>query len=230
MKLGISIFFNLLFIVLAYLAVQRLGGFQYAWSRLKHGDTGLYENRKSLLERLPVAEGAIVMLGDSHIQLGEWQELIGNDSLRVINRGISGDHVNGILDRLPETMRHRASRVYLLVGLNDLFFGRSPEAVAGVYAQIVAGIRRQSPDTELVLIGLPPLQDQIRNTGLSSASIQGLNSRIADIAQQYALIFIDANALLSDASGRLRSDCTHDGIHLNGKGYQILAEALKGRR
>lgn len=218
--LWVSFFLNIL-LALGYVGViQRLGGWRFAMHRLRHNEAGLYDHRRTLFETLPVKPGAIVFLGDSQIEQCEWSELMVIDSLAVLNRGITGDHVVGVRERLPEILRHRPSQLWLLVGVNDLLFGRNVAEIGRDYRALVQTIRRERRETDLILLGLPPVNNQIKKTGISNTDIQALNEELARIAKEYALPFVDLHAPLSDAVGQLDARFTEDGLHLNGAGYK----------
>lgn len=210
---------------IAYI-MQRLGGWSYALYRLRSGEAGLYTHRKTLFAKLPERLGAVVMLGDSQTALCEWQELLG-DSVRVLNRGISGDYVDGVWGRLDEVLRHKPLKIFLLIGVNDLFFGNKPEAIESRYREIVQKIRRESPNSELILQSVLPVNGAVRSLPAGNAEIQALNARIAQIAKDYALPYIDLYSQLTDVSGNLSARFTDDGIHLNGTGYIVWREALE---
>jgi len=202
---------------LAYMT-HRLGGWSYALYRLRNSEAGVYTHRKSLFEKLPERPGAVVMLGDSETALCEWQELL-SDSLTVLNRGISGDYMDGVFARLDEVLRHKPLKIFLLIGVNDLFYGNKPEAIEARYREIVRKIRRESPNSELILQSILPVNSEVRSLPASNAEIQAMNMRITQIAKDYALPYIDLYGPLTDASGNLSVKFTDDGIHLNGLGY-----------
>lgn len=211
---------------LAYMT-HRLGGWKYALYRLRNSEAGIYTHRKSLFERLPERPGAVVMLGDSETALCEWQEILG-DSLTVLNRGISGDYVDGVWARLDEVLRHKPLKIFLSIGVNDLFFGNPPEAIEGRYRDIVQKIRHTSPNSELILQSILPVNNEVRSLPASNAEIQAMNVRIAQIAKDYALPYVDLYNQLTDASGNLSVKFTDDGIHLNGLGYMVWKNQIEG--
>ena len=222
----ISVLLNLLlFSGLAYMT-HRLGGWKYAFYRLRNSEAGIYTHRKSLFERLPERPGAVVMLGDSETSLCEWQELLG-DSLRVLNRGISGDYMDGVWARLDEVLRHKPQKIFLLIGVNDLFYGNNPEAIEARYREIVQKIRHTSPNSELILQSILPVNRKARSLPASNEEIQAMNLRIAQIAKDYALPYVDLYHQMTDASGDLSLKFTDDGIHLNGLGYTAWKETIK---
>jgi len=221
-----SLLVNLILVAgLAYMT-HRLGGWKYAIYRLRNSEAGVYTHRKSLFNLLPVHPGAVVMLGDSETSLCEWQELLG-DSTTVLNRGISGDYMDGIRGRLDEVLRHKPAKIFLLIGVNDLFYGNDPEAIEARYREIVQKIRHDSPETELILQSILPVNRKARSLPASNEEIQAMNLRISQIARDYALPYVDLYQQLTDASGDLSLKFTEDGIHLNGLGYLVWKNALK---
>jgi len=221
-----SLLVNLILVAgLAYMT-HRLGGWKYAIYRLRNSEAGVYTHRKSLFNLLPVHPGAVVMLGDSETSLCEWQELLG-DSTTVLNRGISGDYMDGIRGRLDEVLRHKPAKIFLLIGVNDLFYGNDPEAIEARYREIVQKIRHDSPETELILQSILPVNRKARSLPASNEEIQAMNLRISQIARDYALPYVDLYQQLTDASGDLSLKFSDDAIHLNGLGYLVWKNALK---
>lgn len=220
-----SLFFNLLLLAGGLLALYRLGGWRYALLKLQRDTAGLYLHRKDQLERLPEQNGAIVFLGDSQVAGAEWHEWFG-DQPAILNRGISGDYTAAVTARLPETLRHKPSKLFLWVGVNDLIFGKKPPEIAPAYNELVQTIRSKSPDTELYLLSLPPVNNDLRRSGADNPRIMALNETIRQIADRYAVPFINLYDPLSDANGKLAEKFSEDGLHLNGLGYQVVKNEL----
>ena len=188
--LYISIFLNLMALAAGIFAVERLGGWKYAMLRLQRQTTGLYHHRAQHFEQLPESPGSIIFLGDSQTEQAEWHEMFA-DQPAVLNRGISGDFVEGILERLPEILRHKPLKIFLLIGVNDLIFGSNPDKIEAVYRAIVQKIRSESPDTELYLQSLLPVNNHLRHAGVKNAQIQDMNGRVERIAHAFALPYLD---------------------------------------
>lgn len=217
--LWISLLLNVFLLLCFWMALQRLGGWNYTLFRLQQDETGLYHSRKQLFERMPAQQGAVIFLGDSQTEQCEWQEFLQLDSVLVLNRGIVGDHVDGVLSRLDEITRHKPSKIFLLVGINDLIFEKKTESIAITYRNIVANIRNATPDSELFLQSVLPVNNTLKKTGVENVDIIQLNTEIAQIAKAYALPYLDIYSELTDASGNLSPQFTEDGIHLNASGY-----------
>jgi lysophospholipase L1-like esterase len=222
----ISGLLNMLLIAAMLFALQRLGGWRYALLKLQTDTAGLYHHRAQHFERLPERSGAVVFLGDSQTAQAEWHEMFQSGSV-VLNRGISGDYVAGTLGRLPEVLRHRPAKIFLLIGVNDLVFGRQVADIELVYRQIVQKIRSESPNTELYLQSVLPVNNRTRRSGTDNEKVAALNARIAQVARDYALPFIDINTPLQDADGNLAAKFSEDGLHLNGLGYGVWKKEVE---
>ena len=221
-----SLFLNILALGVAGFFIHRLGGWDYAKLRLQPPTEGLYHHKVGHFEKLDERPGCIIFLGDSQTEQAEWHELFG-DAPMVLNRGVSGDFSIGVLDRLPETLRHKPLKIFLLVGVNDLIFGNKVSEIEAVYRSIVHKIRAETPDTELYLQSILPLNNLLRNTGASNEKVMELNGRILQIAHDYALPYLDIATPLKDAEGNLAVKFSEDGLHLNGLGYVVWKKQIE---
>lgn len=224
--LYLSLFFNALALGAAGFAVYRLGGWKYTFIRLQRNTDGLYHHRIQHFQRLSERPGSIVFLGDSQTEQAEWHELF-PDGPAVLNRGVSGDFSEGVLERLPEILRHKPLKIFLLIGVNDLAFGNSVPEIEMTYRAIVQKIRAESADSELYLQSVLPVNNEVRRVGVTNAKIQELNARVAQIAQDYALPFLDIATPMKDADGNLAAKFTEDGLHLNGSGYAVWKKEIE---
>lgn len=215
-----SILLNLLLAAIIGFALYRLGGWRYAMLRLQRQTAGIYAHRAQHFERLDERPGCIIFLGDSETQQAEWHELFGDVPV-VLNRGISGDNTLGVLERLPEVLRHKPLKIFLLIGVNDLVFGNTIPEIETAYRSIVQKIRADSPNTELYLQSVLPVNNDIRKSGTNNEKILALNARIIQIAHDFALPYLDIATPLKDADGNLSPKFSEDGLHLNGLGYAV---------
>lgn len=224
-----SFLLNLLLLGAGIWGLQRLGGWRYAVQRLQGDAAGPYANRLSLFRSMPVRPGAVVFLGDSHIEQGEWAEWY-PDSAVVLNRGIVGDYATGVQARLDEVLRHWPRKIFLLVGFNDLLYDKTPEEITATICQITETIHQKSPQTSICWISLPPVNEQVRACPVSNSRINALNTLLRQQAYHYTVPWIDIHTPLCDANARLRADCTADGVHLNGKGYSVVQSTVNSQQ
>lgn len=188
-----------------------------------------YYQRASLFETLPTSSKDIILLGNSITNGCEWAELLGNSNIK--NRGISGDTTDGVLDRLSVVTKGRPSKIFLLIGTNDLSRSLSTDSIASNIEQIVQRIKSESPKTRLYLQSVLPVTPKYNMFAGHMArkdDIPVLNSKIKDIALRYNITYIDVYAALVDPNtNELNAIYTNDGLHMLGRGYQKWAEILK---
>ena len=96
----------------------------------------------------PSAHRDVVVLGDSLTERGEWWELLDRP---VANRGIAGDTVENVRARLDDIIALEPRVLFVLVGVNDLLAGASPELLASRHTQLVVELRRRMPRTRVVV-------------------------------------------------------------------------------
>lgn len=156
----------------------------------------------------------VVMLGDSMTQFAEWAELF--PQANIINRGIEGDTADGVLARLDEVIARKPKIVLLMIGINDLLLGVSPQVIERQVRLIVAKLKANGAD--VVLQSTLPVHDNLR----INAQVQALNALLRNVP---GVTFVDLRRPLAP-SGALLADYTWDGIHLNGVGYLIWRDII----
>ncbi|HHM21652.1 MAG TPA: GDSL family lipase [Bacteroidetes bacterium] len=222
--LVISLVFNLLFIAALLFALNKYGGWKNLWWKINNrGIEKTYLHRKNLFEMLPGKDSAIVFLGNSLTAYGEWAELMAD--ARVVNRGIPGDHCDGVRQRLGDIARLHPQKVFLMIGINDLAF-HPPETVLVKYEKLLAALARHLPDTAIYLQSVFPVNNRVSPTPINNSDVRQLNEGIRRLAAQYQMNFLDTHPILADADGNLHAKFTLDGIHLNGRAYRKWKDFL----
>lgn len=188
-----------------------------------------YYQRATLFEVLPTSKSDIIFLGNSITNGGEWAELLGNPHAK--NRGISGDTTQGVLDRLNTITKGKPSKIFLLIGTNDLSRGKSVDEVAKNVAKIVECVKRESPATKLYVQSVFPVNPKF-NKFLGHMNrqkdIAALNAKIKAVAARHGVTYIDVyKSLVTPSTDVMNPKYTNDGLHLLGKGYQKWVDVLK---
>ncbi|HLR26667.1 MAG TPA: GDSL-type esterase/lipase family protein [Fodinibius sp.] len=193
----------------------------YAQTKEQKPDFGAYYYHKmTLFKELPNAEGEIIFLGDSITDGNEWAELFGNK--RIKNRGISGDVTDGVLYRLEEVTESNPDKVFIMIGVNDLAGDRSVDYVVANYAKIVDRIKQASPQTQLYIQSILPVNDQFTQFPShtdETSDIKEANQRLKKVAAAKGAVYIDLFDVMGTKDDKLNPDYTEDGLHLNGPGY-----------
>ncbi len=179
---------------------------------------GYYLLRMDLFAATPLAVGDIVFLGDSLTEGAEWNELF--PDLPVRDRGISGDTTAGVLQRLGTITSARPAAVFLLIGTNELGPALDPAPSLARQREILARIRRESPDTRVFVQSLLPRAVALRER------VESYNAALREICQEAGATWIDLYPGFLAPDGSLRDELTFDELHLNGAGYRRWRELL----
>lgn len=180
--------------------------------RLKNGRPADHPSHQMRLDQFRQLQRSlrIVMVGDSHIQNGEWSEWLGEV---VANRGVGQNTAADVMKRLDHIPRSEIAVV--LLGSNDLERGASPEATADLTSTILSRL-----DRRIILLSVPP-----RANGDPSATIE-LNRLNKAACAPPACTYVDLSPELTK-NGTLDPALTLDGVHLTGEGYRRIVAAIK---
>lgn len=167
----------------------------------------------------------VLALGDSITAAADWAaHLPGVD---VVNAGVPGDVVQGVLRRLPAALAglggRRPDAVVVLAGTNDLGFGgRTPAQVVGDLRALCTRVRTELPAAAVVLQSVMP------RTAAFAPTIGQVNAGLAALAAERGLVWVDLWPALADARGRLRKGYTRDGLHLTERAEEAWFAVLVG--
>lgn len=223
--LYISLLINGVLLLLGAFALHRLGGIKNIKYRIANrGLSKLYEHRKNHFSQMPGRDSSIVFLGDSITELCEWSELLNSDN--ILNRGISGDHCDGVRERLKDVKKLNPSKIFLMIGVNDLAFHPAKKVIEK-YQRLIFEIKNKLPHATLYLESVLPVNNIVSPLPMQNEDVDELNEGIKKIAAENKLTYINLHSLLLDSDGNLHAQYTQDGIHLNGKGYMVLKNELQ---
>ena len=223
--LWLSLLGNLILLGTLFYLVQRLGGLKFMIHRINNGGlAGVYENRNNLFQHLSMEKGSIVFLGDSITEYGQWEELMNHP--KVKNRGIAGDTTWGLMRRLNNITQSQPKAIFLMIGINDFLFTDVHEIIEN-YKKIVEQIKSESPDCQLFIQSVLPVNSIVKNSVFDNNLINQLNVSIKDLAIKEGLVFIDIHQKLMDKNGQLDAKFTADGVHINGTAYLIWKDLVK---
>lgn len=187
-----------------------------------------WEQRVTLFNLLPVEEDDIVFLGNSITDGSEFHEIFYNPNIK--NRGINSDVISGVRERLYQVTDGAPSKIFLLIGINDISHGKTPDQIAREYEALVREIRAKSPETTLYVQSIMPINNDFgryKNLKGREKTITEVNSKLREIASRNGAVYVDLWPVLADPStGKLRREFTNDGLHLLGKGYRAWADAI----
>lgn len=177
--------------------------------------------------------GSVVFVGDSITDFFRLNEFF--HGIYIINRGISGDTTDGVLKRLPESVFDLSpSKVFLLIGTNDIGENKSDDHVIGNISEIIDRIKDKCPKTEIYLQSIYPVSNardrKIKKFIVgkrNNEKICRINEGLKKVAKEKGIEYIDVYSNLTDEKGNLKLEYTVDGLHLTVSGYRACADVLR---
>ena len=172
----------------------------------------------------PPATGGIVFVGSSSIRF--WTTLAADfPGLPVINRGFGGSELADSVfyeDRL--VLAYHPRTVVLFAGTNDLWAGKTPEAVFADFQAFHAKLRAALPETKLIYLAitLSPSRTRIHD------AMHTANRLIAaECAKDPRCTFVDINPPMAGPNGLPAPELFRDDqLHLKPAGYAIWTKVL----
>jgi lysophospholipase L1-like esterase len=186
-----------------------------------------YNHRLSIFRSLPNSEEfSVIMLGNSLINNAPWNELF--PFINILNRGISGDVVEGIIDRIDEIADENASKIFLMTSTNDLLNDQELpiSELWAKYESLIIKLKEAMPKAILYVQSTLPLNPKTNFYEGNNERVFELNKLLDAAQDRYGYIYLDIASLLSDANGDLADEYTTDGIHLSATGYFVWAKKL----
>ncbi len=194
-------------------------------------------HRYSSFQALPACqEGDIVFIGNSITNMMNWYEAFGSQQ-HIHGRGNSGGYTQEILDNLESMIAGNPSKVFLMIGTNDLgtngdFY--APALVAQRIQKIISRIRTEAPDATVYYESILPSLNGNR-TKAKTEETNGLVKNWIEEKADSKIIYIDLYSLMANENGALNhstasantTSYSWDGLHLTQKGYRVWMEAIK---
>lgn len=189
-----------------------------------------YKRFLQFMDEPAIGNKDIVMLGNSLTENGgDWAARLGNKNVR--NRGIIGDEVMGVYDRLHQILPGHPAKLFLLIGVNDVSHDLTTDTIVGMIRVTVERIQKESPDTKLYLQSLLPINESFgryKRLAGKTNMIPEINKQLEELAKEKGLTYINLFPLFTEkGSNVLRAELTTDGLHLKEEGYKIWGKAIR---
>jgi lysophospholipase L1-like esterase len=170
---------------------------------------------------------SVLFFGDSLTE--GWDAAVWERSLAprgALNAGVSGDRTDNLLWRLQNGNLAGAppTAVVLLIGTNDLAYGRSPELTADGIRGNLDELRQRLPQARILLLGLLPREE---SPGAPlRLKVAQVNRLISDCADGEHIFYAEIGDVLLDSDGQLTPEISPDQLHFTAQGYSRLASRL----
>ena len=202
-------------------AAQVLADQLQDWNQL-----GRYHADNERLKATPPEPKRVVFLGDS-ITDG-WKLTDSFPGKPYVNRGISGQTTAQMLVRMfPDVINLKPAALIVLAGTNDIARNTGPATVQQIADnfQAIAELAR-AHNIKVIFCTLLPVSDYTprkQTERRPPADIQKLNAWLKDYSLRTGVTLADYFTPTVDDKGFLKDGYSNDGLHPNGKGYELMA-------
>ncbi|GKV57261.1 hypothetical protein NCCP2222_32080 [Sporosarcina sp. NCCP-2222] len=206
------------------------GGFEYIKTKRQSTpspkkDYAYYLTKKSIFEQSSLSNVDKVFIGDSISDYGEFQEYFPGEV--VLNRGIRNDWTEGVLNRIQEIVDRNPKEAYLMIGVNDIRYGTEADVFKSNVEKIVDSF--EGKDTRLAIQSILPVNNGIFGNEVTNVKVKRFNSILQQIAEDKGIKYFDLYSSFIDKNGQLDKQFTVDGLHLNGKGYEVWVDRIRSK-
>ena len=169
-----------------------------------------YAQRVGEFAARETAPGQMAFVGDSITEGANWGQLF--PARHSVNFGVGWDQTGGLLNRLVQIEQAEPSRVFLLIGTNDIGNGRAVADAADNIREAVQRLKMSLAPGDIILQSVLPRE------AIYQADVTELNARLRRVAVEEGVQFLNIydDFLVDDA---LDPAVTEDGLHLTQAGY-----------
>ena len=207
----------------------------------ENGNTYYYVNGKKITGRKKIdgieyyfdnsgiMHGNILFLGDSLTDYYNLSKYYKNEL--VINSGIAGNSTDDILnDMYNRVYKYNPSKIFLLIGTNDIVYGKDVNYITNNINKIIDLIRKKLPNCKIYLESLYPINNtnnlKVNHNVVANRTndvINQINTKIKEIPN---ITYINIHDSLVDTNGNLNINYTVEGLHINDSGYITITNIL----
>lgn len=208
-------------------AYEVVDGSPYSDPTRPFHESSAFKSAISMHTQVPLNPGDVVFAGDDQVALGPWAEAFG--TLRVRNRGIVGNTLEGLTQQVDRFIAARPTALFLSIGARDLAHPHRPltvEAVAAGVGEVLQRVRRGSPETDVYVLAALPSPDVSVGDSAHAGSLASLNGRLAGVAEVAGADYLDTAGSFLAPSGTLHPTYTEGDGQLNGAGYASLGAVI----
>lgn len=195
-------------------------------ARLLQQPTGeLYQERvqRFRADNAREAPGGIVFCGDSITAgLATAPAFAGEG---IINRGISGDGLAGLLQRLDVSASHlKPRKLFLLIGINDIVFSDyNQDDYEQCFDYILGRLKNDCPGCGIYIQSILPVKGKY---AAANSRVRAVNQILQKLAQRHRMTYLNLHDAFEDSSGEMRSELSTDGVHPNADGHRVWHEQI----
>lgn len=138
------------------------------------------------------------------------------------------DSTTGITGTFDEILKARnPKKVYIALGVNGIGFIESDEFLT-TFQELIEKTKASAPDATIIVQSILPVENkEFSNKNLNNANIKSMNEKMAKLAQDESVHFIDPSVMIEAEGGGLDENYNSgDGLHFNEAGYQQVCRFI----
>lgn len=195
----------------------------------------VFDHNKVTIKKVIVTKDVdsnYVFLGDSITE----QYVLNNyyKNMHTVNSGIGGNLTTDILDNMNDRVYiYNPSKVFLLIGTNDININRTDSFIVDSIEKIVKEIKENRPNCQIYIESIYPTNqsdnekiklDVVGNR--SNEKIKKVNLQLKELSNKLGVKYIDLYKELVDENDNLKLEYTKEGLHLTDEGYKKITDVL----
>ena len=209
-----------------------IGSYMGIYMGVSYQPKRIYVNKKDYekeIESLKDEYTNYLFLGDSitdYYDLDKYYE-----GLPVVNSGISGNTTEDILNDMKNRVyNYNPSKVFLLIGTNDLIHDKNVDEITSNIEKIISEINGNKPQAEIYVESIYPVNDNLDEDMVNvrdNDDIIEINKQVKKYCTDNGYTYINMYDKLLDEDGNFSEKYTDDGLHPNENGYEIITKEIK---
>lgn len=191
----------------------------------------IIEKENSTQNNKNIKNENIVILGDSITELYPIDEIYSD--LPIVKSGVSGYKTTDILERMDKmAYEYNPTKVFLLVGINDIAYDTTTENVEKTLDNIktiIKKIKKNRRNAKIYVESIYPINRELNGNKINediNEVVINLNDEIKNVCTETKSTYINMHDELIDDDGNFSEDYTDDGIHPNTLGYAKITRVL----
>ena len=144
-------------------------------------------------------------------------------SRRVVNRGLGSDTALRMKERITKHINGVPKKIVLMVGINDLAFGRNASEIEKDYRELVGLLMKYVEPEHLLCISVLPCKSEKS----SDIAIKDVNSRIQKITNENKCRYLDLYSKFLRNGTIVEEFYIDDRVHLSPLGYEKWIQEMQ---
>lgn len=174
-----------------------------------------------LKQKRIVALGDSITYGYPYTSDESWVNYLKKSGIDIINSGVNGDTLEGMLDRFDEDVVSYSPKFVIIMGGTNDAFGQYP--LAAMEYNLRQIVDKSFESNIAPIIGIPVPTDE----SMIELKLEKFRHFLRKFCSEKIIPYIDFYSAVVDNTGSMKSEFDFDGVHPNKCGYFIMGKVAK---